>query len=168
MATAFSDISARFLARMASASGALRDNNVVDAILKIVLNNTVAPRVARATGTLAGSGTANVDLRGGLTLIDGTATESIATMYAYMLRITNPATGQILKMGIGAANGMTTLVDLASAAIVVGGGIAGGQGPWLMGYNPAGWATTAGTADILVLTNSGTVSLDYEFVMVGI
>lgn len=167
MATARTEITARIMARMATTTAGLRDNPVVDAILRAVLSDTVAPSVARASGTLAGSGSTTVDTRGGLTLLDGTASSSIASIKLILLRVTNPAANQTLKIGVGASNGVTTLVDNASSNFVVGGGIAGGEGAWLIAYNPAGWATTAGTGDIITLTNSGSASLDYELVLVG-
>ena len=166
-ATARTDASARITARMLSTSGWFRDSPVLEAQLRIVLDNTDAASVARMTGTLAGSGTANIDTRGGLTLIDGSTSASIASIKLIAIRVSNPAANQTLKMGVGASNGVTTLVDNASSALVVGGGIAGGYGGWSLLYNPAGWATTAGTGDIIVLTNSGSASLDYELVLVG-
>ena len=167
-ATARTDATARITARMVSNSGWFRDSPVLEAQLRIVLDNTDAACVARQTGTLAGSGTANIDTRGGLTLIDGTTSASVSLAKLIALRISNPAASQTLKMGVGASNGVLTLVDTDSAALVVGGGIAGGYGGWSLLYNPAGWATTASTADIIVLTNSGTASLNYEMVIVGV
>ena len=165
-ATAHTDISARITSRMATVSGWFADSPVVQAQLRVVLDNTDAPSVARATGTLAGSGTANIDTRGGLTFIDGSASSSLSSIKFIMIRVSNPAANQSLKLGIGASNGAPVL-DLASSAFVVGGGINDGVGGWMMAYNPAGWATTAGTADIIVLTNAGSASLDYELVLVG-
>lgn len=166
-ATARTDLTARLTGRMASTSFSFRDSPVVDGVWRVTLDNTAAPYIARATGTLAGSGTANLDTRGGLTLIDGSTSASLTTIKYLACQITNPAANQILKIGIGAANGLTTLVDTASAAFVIGGGIAGSHGGWMMASNPAGWATTAGTVDIIVLTNSGTASLDYECLLGG-
>lgn len=166
-ATARTDASARITARMVSNSGWFRDSPVLEAQLRIVLDNTDAASVARMTGTLAGSGTVNIDTRGGLTFIDGSTSASIASIKLIAIRVSNPAANQTLKMGVGASNGVTTLVDNASSNLVVGGGIAGGYGGWALLYNPAGYPTTAGTADIIVLTNSGSASLDYELVLVG-
>lgn len=166
-ATARTDISARVTSRMATNTGSFRDSPVVDAVLRAVIDNTTAPSAGRAAGTLAGSGTTTVDTRGGLTLIDGSASSSISSIKLILIRTTNPAANQTLKIGVGASNGVTTLVDNASSNFVVGGGIAGGEGAWLIAYNPAGWATTAGTGDIITLTNSGTASLDYELILVG-
>lgn len=166
-ATASTDISARVSSRMAAVSGWFRDSPELEAQLRVILSNTDAPYIARATGTLAGSGTANIDTRGGMTYIDGTTSGSISLGKVLIVRISNPAANQTLKIGVGASNGVVTMVDTASSAFVVGGGIAGGYGGWMMAYNPAGWATTASTGDIIVLTNSGTVSLDYELVLIG-
>lgn len=166
-AAANSDISVRLSAKMATVSGWFRDSPVVEAQFRAVLDNTDAASIARMTGTLAGSGTANIDTRGGLTFIDGSASASIASIRAIAIRVSNPAANQTLKMGVGASNGVTTLVDTASAALIVGGGIADGYGGWAFLYNPAGWATTAGTGDIIVLTNSGTASLNYEMILIG-
>lgn len=166
-AAANSDLTARVSAKMASTSGWFRDSPVVEAQMRVVLDNTDASKIARATGTLAGSGTANIDTQGGLTLIDGTASSSISSIKAIAIRVSNPAANQTLKIGVGAANGVTTLVDTASAALVVGGGINDGVGGWAFLYNATGWATTAATGDIIVLTNSGSAPLDYELVLIG-
>ena len=61
-------------------------------------------------------------------------------------------------MGVGASNGVLTLVDTDSAALVVGGGIAGGYGGWSLLYNPPAGPRPPRPADIIVLTNSGTAS----------
>lgn len=166
MPTARTEASIRFLTRMTTLNGALVDDPKVDAVLRVMMDNSVAPEVGRTTATLAGSGTTTLDTVGGVTLIDGTASETIASIKAILIRITNPAAGQILKIGNAAANGLTTLIDAASANLVVGGGIQGGAGAFALLYNPAGWACVA-ASDIITFTNSGTVSLTFELVIVG-
>lgn len=167
MATARTAISVSVVAQMASLTGAFRDNPIIDAVLRVVLDNTDAPKIARASGTLAGSGTTTVDVLGGLTLIDGSTSQSIASIKMILGRVTNPAANQTLKIGVGASNGLTALVDNASSNLVVGGGINDGIGAFVLLYNPAGYAGVAGTGDIITLTNSGSASLDYELILIG-
>lgn len=167
MATARTAISVSVVAQMASLTGAFRDNPIIDAVLRVVLDNTDAPKIARASGTLAGSGTATVDVLGGLTLIDGSTGQSIASLKMILGRVTNPAANQTFKIGVGASNGLTALVDNASSNLVVGGGINDGIGAFVLLYNPAGYAGVAGTGDIITLTNSGSASLDYELILIG-
>lgn len=163
---ASTDASIRLSAKMATVSGWFRDSPVVEAVFRTVLDNSDASKISRMTGTLAGSATANIDTVAGLTLIDGSTSATIALIKMIAIRVSNPAANQILKLGVGAANGLTTLVDTNSAAIVVGGGINDGFGGWMFLSNPAGWAAVAGT-DIIVLTNSGSASLNYELVLIG-
>lgn len=167
MATSRTAISVSVVAQMASLTGSFRDNPVVDPILRVVLDNTDASKIARASGTLAGSGTTTVDVLGGLTLIDGSTSQSIPSIKMILGRVTNPAANQTFKIGVGASNGLTALVDNASSNLVVGGGINDGIGAFVLLYNPAGYAGVAGTGDIITLTNSGTASLDYELIIIG-
>jgi hypothetical protein len=122
-----------------------------------------ADRIFTDTRTLAASATENIDLAGSLTDAFGTAT-SFATIKAVIVSAASGNTNSV-QVTRPASNG----VPLFMAA---GDGIAlrpGGVFAWVAGSADAtGVAVTAGTGDLLTITNSaGSTGVDYSVMIVG-
>lgn len=110
--------------------------------------------------TLTASATENLDLAAALTNAFG-VTLTFATIKFVLVRAATTNTNDV-QFTRGSSNG----VPLFMAA---GGGIALGPGDWfLWSNNTTGKTVTAGTGDILTVTNSaGGTSVVYDIVIVG-
>jgi hypothetical protein len=123
-------------------------------------------RVYTATGTLAGSATANIDLAGSITdALGNTAVTFARIKSVQIIAAAANASGNNLQVTRPASNG----VALFMAA---GDGIElrpGAAFSWASGTADAtGVAVTGGTGDLITLTNSaGTNTISYTVVITG-
>jgi hypothetical protein len=111
--------------------------------------------------TLAASATENLDLSGVLTDAFGSVL-SFARIKALIVQA-NDANVNDVHVGVGAANGLVTLFPTASSHVKVK---PGGLFVWVA--PGAGILVTAGTGDLLVVTNSAAgTSVTYKVIVVG-
>lgn len=120
-----------------------------------------ADRIYDTNGTLAASGTLDIDLSGSLADRIGN-TVVFAKIKRIMVLNKTSTTGINLQVGAG-SNPFITIW------IATGDGIKVGPSGVFVWDSPVdGFAVTAGTGDILRLTNlSGAVSCDYRIIIVG-
>lgn len=120
-----------------------------------------ASQVYQVSGTLAGSATTNVDLAGSLTNIFGqTITFTKIKLIAVRAASTNNASN-LLQVTRPAANGLPWFLAASD-------GFALNAGGWNVFYDPTGVTVTAGTGDLITLTNSaGTNTIGYDLLIVG-
>lgn len=122
-----------------------------------------ADKVWSDSGTITASGTVDIDLAGGITDAYGAtitlARVKLLAVYAHTTNVNN------IEVGNAAANGWTSWVDGGSTARV-----RVKPGGLLLGIAPdaTAWPVTAGSADVLRLTNdAGSTSVAYDIVVVG-
>jgi hypothetical protein len=120
-----------------------------------------ASQVYQDTGSLAGSASINIDLAGSLTNIFGaTITFTKIKLFAIKAAAANNVANN-LNVAAGSANRFVWF-------LAVNDGVYLAPGAWFIWYDPAGVAVTAGTADIITLTNAaGTNTIAYDVVIVG-
>lgn len=112
------------------------------------------------TRTIAASGTDDLDLRGVLT-DDFGAVLNIVELVA-LLVFASAANVNNVILGNAAANGFIGPFGAATHTIAIK------PGGFKMWYDPAGWAVTAGTGDLLRVANGGAgTSVDYSILIVG-
>lgn len=112
--------------------------------------------------TLAESGTDNLDLSGGLT--DGFGASLLfARVACILIENTCPSVGHTLQVGGAASNPISTIFANTSDIITIGpSGI-------LLLWNPsaAGYAITAGSADVLKIHNPSVGEVTYNITIIG-
>lgn len=117
--------------------------------------------------TLAAGAHDDLDLAGGLTrsLFGGSVTIAFAKAKAIVVKSLATASGDVLRVGPGAASNSFT----APFGGVAGALVEVGPGSLLVLCELLdGWTVTPGTADILRITNtSGTNSVDYDIALLG-
>jgi hypothetical protein len=113
------------------------------------------------TRSLAGSATENIDLAGSLTGPFGT-TLTFAKLKLLLVRArsTNNAANNV-NVARGSSNGVPLFLAASDGVTLQPGGI-------FLFFDPIGVAVTAGTGDILTITNSaGTNTVDFDIVVIG-
>lgn len=161
--TAKFDIRQLFASDLANGGYALMD--ILQDWSATIANGTGAAQASQVyqdTGSLGASASASIDLAGSLTNIFGaTITFTKIKLIAVRATSTNNAANTLAVIR-GSSNG----VPLFGAA---SGGFAGlNPGAWFIYYDPTGITVTAGTGDILTLTNNaGTNTITYDIVIVG-
>ena len=112
--------------------------------------------------TLAASGTDNLDLSGGLT--DGFGASLVfARVTCILIENTTTTAGYTLQVGGAASNPISTIFANTSDILIIGPG--GIQLLW----NPsaAGYAITAGSADVLKVYNPSAGNVTYNITIIG-
>lgn len=120
-----------------------------------------ASQVWSDTRSLAGSATENLDLAGSLTNAFGT-TLTFTKIKAIVVRASssNNASNAV-RVQRGASNGVPVFLAASDGLDLNAGGV-------FLFYDPAGVTVTAGTGDILTITNSaGTNTVSYDIVIIG-
>lgn len=113
--------------------------------------------------TLSASATEDLDLAGSLTDVYG-ATITFTKVKLLMVRAASGNTNDVLVGGAG-SNGFTSWVGDATDVVKVkpGGSLI------LVAPDATGYAVTAGTGDLLTITNSaGSTSVTYDIVILGV
>jgi hypothetical protein len=120
-----------------------------------------ATQVYQDTGSLAGSASVNIDLAGSLTNAFGaTITFTKIKLLAIRAAAANNASNNLL-IKRGASNGYVWFTAASDEVYL-------SAGAFLWHYDPTGVTVTAGTGDIITLTNSaGTNTISYDIVIVG-
>lgn len=115
-------------------------------------------------GSLAGSGTVDVDLSGGLT--DGVG-NTITPAKAVVIAITNFSAASALTLKKSASNGLAGLLSGTTDSLTIGPGLTGEPNTQLFIF-PRGLTITAGTADKILLTNtSSSETVEYMVTVLG-
>lgn len=109
--------------------------------------------------TLAGSAVDSIDLYGALTDAFG---QTLNFTKIKALYIENLSASDILRVG-GGSNALVNWIQTSGDQVNIGPGGA----MLLVCPKTAGYAVTAGTADILTITNTGTGSNSYKIVVIG-
>ena len=121
-----------------------------------------ANRIWTDRRTLAGSGTENLDLAGGLTDAFGTAI-TFARVRALIVAAAPGNTNNVIVGGDATSTFLTWVQTEASALIVRPGGLFA-----LIAPDTTGYAVTATTGDLLMLTNSaGGTDVVYDIAIIG-
>ena len=122
-----------------------------------------ADQVWSDSGTLSSTASATLDIAGGLTNNLG-ETVTFAIVKGLAISVTSTNTTDIMSVGGAASNAWETWVGAAGDVVKVG------PGGVLLNWNPsaAGFAVTAGSADQLKLTNTGTNTLSYNVWICGV
>lgn len=120
-----------------------------------------ASQVWSDTRTLAGSASENLDLAGSLTNAFGvTVTFTKVKLILVRARSTNNASNAV-QVQRGSSNGVPIFLAASD-------GLQLGPGGLFLFFDPTGVTVTAGTGDILTVTNSaGTNAVDYDIVIIG-
>lgn len=123
-------------------------------------NRRSANVLYRATRTLAGGANENLDIRGVLTDAFG-GTVNAAEIVAILIE-SAAANGGAMRVGPAAANGfLGPFVDATDRISI-------GAGDFALLTSDDGWAVTAGTGDLLNVTNAnGAAAGDYTITLVG-
>lgn len=117
-------------------------------------------------GTMNASATNTLDLAGGLTDVYG-HTLTFTVVKLIILRNRNTASGDILSIGPAASNGWVGFWADASDRNICKPGIAS-QPSFLIFYEPAGIAVTAGSADCLSIIEAGGANAgNYDIFIAG-
>lgn len=112
------------------------------------------------TRTLAASTSEDLDLAGALASAFG-ATITAAEIVAIFIRAADANTNTV-NFGPAASNGFTGPFADASDRLKVK------AGEWAVLVSETGWAVTAGTGDLLTVTNGGAgTSVTYDVVLIG-
>ncbi|MBD3847105.1 hypothetical protein IED13_15455 [Bosea sp. SSUT16] len=111
--------------------------------------------------TLAASGSENIDLAGALTTIFGVVL-NFASVKAILIRARATNVNNV-AVGPAASNGfLGPFADASDRVVIKPGGV------FLVTAPAAGWPVTAGTGDLLTVTNLGAGSaVDYDIVIIG-
>lgn len=120
-----------------------------------------ASQVFQKTGTLAGSASSNFDLAGSLSNIFGVTITftKIKLMWFRAAAANNVANN--LQVSRGSSNGFVWFLGASHGFYLA-------PGAWNLWYDPAGVAVTAGTGDIITLTNgAGSNTITYDMILVG-
>lgn len=112
------------------------------------------------TRSLAGSGTENLDLAGGLTNAFGVAI-TFAKIKAIYVKCAAANDGAI-EFGEGIANAFVGPFQASSVGVAVAPG-----GELLLTAPKDGWTVTAGTGDLLKAQNLGSATNSYDIVLIG-
>lgn len=120
-----------------------------------------ASQVWSDTRTLGPSATENLDLAGSLVNAFGvTLTFTKVKLLLFRAKSTNNAANAV-QVQRATSNGVPVFLAALDGVQLFAGGI-------FLFYDPAGVTVTAGTGDLLTITNSaGTNSVDYDVVVVG-
>jgi hypothetical protein len=109
--------------------------------------------------SLAGSASENIDLAGSLTSVFGTTITFTSIKVIYV----KASASNNVNVSRGSSNGFVYFLAASD-------GISLPPGAWHLAVNPNanGWAVTAGTGDILTITNSaGTNTVVYDIFLMG-
>ena len=118
----------------------------------------LADLMFRDTRQLADGASENLDLSGSLSSAFGA---SLLFAKVKVLIIKNLSAAQILSVGGAASLGFVSWVGDPTDIVKVG------AGGFLCLVNPAGYAVTAGTADLLKILNSAGAVCDYDIIIIG-
>lgn len=157
-------LDAKLLSSVALAAGGFADLPVLLDLSAQLANGTSANQASQiysASGTLAGSATANIDLAGSLVNAFG-ATITFTKIKLLVLRA-------------AAANNVANNLQLTRPAsngfvwfLAGGDGFYLAPGAFALWFDPVGVAVTASTGDLLTLTNgAGTNTIAYDLLIVG-
>jgi len=109
--------------------------------------------------TLAGAASETLDLAGSLAPLFGAGTVTFAKVK--IVALYNRSAAQILTYRMGAANGWGGIVGGTTDPLVIK------PGGCVLWYDPTGTTVTAGTGDIILITNGAGSSCDYDIFVVG-
>jgi hypothetical protein len=112
--------------------------------------------------SLAGSGTDTYDLQAALTNVFGDAHTPI--LMKALILINNSGNGAVLTLG-GAANQVPFMSDPASDKIIIPDG---GFFAWAVSLNASAIAVTAGTGDIITITETAAQAATYDLLVAGV
>jgi hypothetical protein len=151
---------------LSSLSPKIVDSNTME-LLDSLTDGTAQPDVARVLWhdirVLAGSANETFDLAGGLVDVFGeTLTFTIIRSFCVINRNLSTDADGILEVGAGSNPWDSWLGDGTDLVKV-------GPGGALFIWNPstAGFAVTAGTADILKVANTGAGDVEYQIAFIG-
>lgn len=121
-----------------------------------------ATQVYQDNGSLGASASTNIDLAGSLVNIFGvTITFTKIKLLALRASSANNVANN-LQLTRPAANGFIWFLAASDGFYLA-------PGAWVLWFDPVGIAVTAGTGDILTLTNgAGTNTITYDLILVGV
>lgn len=141
-------------------SGDIRHKVELDVRLKTGTGSGQVDVIWSDRRTLASSGTDTLDLAGVLTTSYG-ATVTFAKIKAVCIRNRSSTDGVDLRAGPDATNGWVGMfIDASDRNRIPAGGM-------VFWYDPNGQSVGAGSTDELWVQNDGSVSCDYDIIIVG-